>query len=285
MWGFKQAGVEMVTAGPYTGQYIPWGGNGLYLDCRAWEPTVELSPNESHTISEVLEKTGPVDFIVQSDAHFALFGDSPVPNVCYAVDNHVRPYNLREYDLVFGAHKWGAMSNKSNFVWLPCAYSPQWHYNAVPWRDREIDACMIGSLYQNRVSAVNSLLFSGFSVTIGVGKVYEKVNKLYNGAKVALCASIKGDVACRVFEGMAQGCVVVSDRLHDADALGLRDGVEYLVYTDEKGLCDHVRNVCNNPDFGESIVTNSLEWVREHTWQARANTILRYLIGSEQVKR
>lgn len=276
MWGFQQAGHEVITAGPATGQYIPWS-NGLYLDCEPWMPDIELQPQQAHSIKDVLAKTGPVDLIVQCDAHFFLFGDSPVPNVCYAVDNHVREYNQREFDIFFGAHSWGFGMDKPNAVWLPCAYDPRWHYmiggNSAYWA-RDVDVCMIGSLYQPRMAAINTLLFSGFSMTIGCGQVYDKCNAMYNAAKMALCTSVKGDLACRVFENMAQGCVVLSDPLQDTEKMGLVDGVHYMVYKDEKTLIEAAGKVRDDERLRMQIVDNAAKWVKGQTWEARARKIM-----------
>ncbi len=279
-WGFQAAGCEVVTVGPATGQYIPWS-NGLYLDCEPWTPDVELQPQQAHLIKDVLAKTGPVDLIVQCDAHFFLFGDSPVPNVCYAVDNHVKEYNQREFDIFFGAHSWGFGMDKTNAVWLPCAYDPRWHNCETLLDERSVDVCMIGSLYQSRMAVINILLFNGFSVTMGCSQVYEMANHLYNGAKIALCTSIKGDLACRVFEGMAQGCVVLSDPLPDAEKIGLIEGKHYLVYRDEKTLIEFVGKIRDDLSMYKQISGEAMSWVRKHTWQIRAQQILKEVFAQK----
>ncbi len=273
-WGFEAAGHQVVVAGSPMGNFIPWG-RGLHLDHRwTWKPDVVLDHRMKHTIYEVLAVCGPVDLVVQADAHFTLHGPSPVPNVCFAVDNHVRDYDEREWDMIFGAHSWGRRSGEANFRWLPCAYDPQWH------RDlglvRTVDAAFVGVFYDRRRDCVAKLFDNAVSLATAQGKVYSESNEVYNAARVALCPSFSGDLACRVFEGMAAGCVVVADRCADMDRIGMVEGEHYLAFDwgDAESIVDAVALACE-PNRWRRITAQAKAWVAGHTWASRAEAVLR----------
>ena len=274
-WGFQAAGCEVVTAGPTTGNFIPWGKNGLWLDHKwDWRPDVPLDHRMPHEIGDVLAVTGPVNLVVQTDAHFALMGDAPVPNVCFAVDNHVRDYTLRRWDLIFGAHSWAKRSDEAHFRWLPCAYDPRWHRELG--RERTVDAAFVGVFYDRRWQVVNKLFENGVSLALAQGKVYDESNEVYNAARVALCPSFSGDLACRVFEGMAAGCAVVADRCADMDRIGMVEGEHYLAFSwdEPDSLVEAVSLACE-PERWRRVTAAAKAWVAGHIWAARAEAILR----------
>lgn len=276
-WGFEAAGCEVVTAGPPMGRFIPWGGaQGLTLpDDQVWTPDIPLDPQCSHPVADVLlhPLAQEIDLIVSCDAHFALQGESPVPLVCYAVDNHVRDYSMRSYDLIFGAHSWAHRRSEAIFRWLPCAYDPRWHNDMGIERDVEVG--MVAVLYESRMRAAHTLLQNGISMILAMGPVYEESNRLYNRCQSALVVSACGDLACRVFENMAQGCLVLMEKnIIDAGLMGLADGEHYLGFGNDSELISVVQRARSEAERAR-IVKAAKDWVRPHTWQSRATAILK----------
>jgi hypothetical protein len=283
-WGFQAAGCDVTVVGPASGAFIPWHG-GFYLPQEyVWTPDLrvpftERSATEPMTITQACEQLGRSDFdlVVQTDSDFALAGDAPsgCKVVCYGVDNHVRTYDQRPWDIFFGAHSWAFRSNEPNFRWLPCAYDPKWHFDKGG--ERPIDVAIVGVLtgdcYKMRMEGVGALVSNGLSVTAAVGKAYREYSDTYNVAKMAFCASANHDLACRVFEGMAMGNLILTDRVIDLQRIGFVEGEHYLGYSSLEELVEQARRGMDTELRGR-IVTAAKEAVAGHTWQNRAEAIL-----------
>lgn len=272
--GFEQAGCEVITAGPAFGRYIPWNGGMELAEEFVWTPTYSLDRDQEHSIADVLSLTGRVDLIVHGDCMFHLVGDNPVPNVVYCADNHVREYREREYDLIFAAHSWGHRHEDKNFRWLPCAYDLHEHYEwQADWDGRVIDAGFVGVVYPNRQVALDSLRGWGLSVMSATGKAYHESNDLYNVCKMGLCLSYNGDVPARVFENMAEGCIVLADTQADLPKLGLENGKQLLTFNSAETLRAAVDVALSSE--GQAIAEAGKAWVEGQTWRSRAQEIIR----------
>lgn len=278
--GFKQAGHEVVSVGPAFGRWIPWNGGMELAEEFVWTPDVALDRENMPSIREVISQVGRIDLVIHGDSMIHLSGDSPVPNVVYMADNHVRMYDSREYDLMFGAHSWGFRHDEPNFRWLPCAYDPQEHYEWQPdWNGRIVDAGFVGVLYPNRQAVLDSLRSWGLSVVSATGKVYRESNDLYNVCKMAVCLSYNGDVPCRVFENAMQGCVVLCDEQVDLLKLGLENGKHLLTFNSAETLKRAVDIVIYDEGKAQEIVAAAKEKLACHTWQARAEEIIRIVFS------
>ena len=104
--------------------------------------------------------------------------------------------------------------------------------------------------------------------------MYGEYNTFYNQCRIALVRSTAGDLAMRVFENIAQGCLVVSDRAKDMARVGLVEGVHYLGYDTQDECSAQVRYALGHWQDMERIVSTAREWVKAHTWEARAKVIL-----------
>lgn len=282
MWGLQKAGCDVTVIAPGTGSFLPWRG-GMHVDEKyIWYPdyvlpySKEVMTNQI-SLKEVLDQVDKeFDLIIMTDPEYCLTGDASCPIVCFCVDNHVKKYDQREWDLLFGAHSQGFRSQDSNFRWLPCAYDPQLHFDMG--LNRPLDVTMLGVMdgpvYQRRVEGMSNLMTSGFAITMGVGKVYEEYNLLYNLSKMSYVASSNKDLACRVFENMNMGCLVLADRVPDLEKIGFVDGVHYLGYDTMPELVEQARRGLDK-DFREEMVKNAKEAVKEHTWEARGRQILK----------
>jgi hypothetical protein len=242
-----------------------------------WYPDLVLQPQDKYEITDVTKKLGKdFDLVVQTDPEYALYGDYKSPVVCFAVDCHVRDYRQREWDLIFGAHSWAFRSDEKHFRWLPCAYDPTWHFDMGHERYTDVAfvGVMEGECYRGRPEGISALLSNGLSVTCAIGKVYEEYNALYNGAKMALCSSARADLGCRVFENMAQGCLVLTDRVGDLGRVGFVENEHYLGYNGVAELVAQAKRGIIG-ELRERIVRQAKEAVIDCTWKRRAETILR----------
>lgn len=277
-FALKRLGHSVVSVGPAVGSYLPWA-NGRSMEAHEWKPDVAL-PYDGKSLQyfdtdAVLDKTGfEPELVIQMDAQLLLRQRPKCRNVLYAIDNHVAPYGAyNTFDDIYISHSWGHMSNQARARWLPCAYDPVYH-NQFNAGERPLQVGMLGNGYEARQEIINALHRNGVGVSANTGLVYEAYNAFYNQCKVALVKSVQDDLAMRVFENMAQGCLVVADRAPDMERLGLVDGVHYLGYSDTAGAVRAVKGALADWDYARCIADIGREFIQPHTWQARAQAIV-----------
>lgn len=213
------------------------------------------------------------------------FGDCP--HVIYGVDNHVRTYDhVYQPDHLFLAHGGGYRIGEANVTWLPCAYDPVYFTSGKPWAERQHDLALIGYLNPVRHTAIYSIASavkrpdgSPIQFAYGTGPIYDQYAAIYQDARISVVVSVAGDVAQRVFETAAMGCLVIMDEAHDAETLGLVNGTNCLTYRrgDFAALNRCVEWALRNPEDAERIAAEGRRWAQPHTWDARAAFIVDWL--------
>jgi hypothetical protein len=203
--------------------------------------------------------------------HHAYYHD--VPHVLYIVDNHV--VNIRQPGIAhyFLGHKHGqAMPAIGDDVtWLSCAYDPTLCTpSPIPWAQRRYDVGLIGVLYPRRVELINKLVQQGFVVAAGMGVLYNEFREFYHNSRISLCLSLKGDVAMRIFETAAMGCLVLSDPCTDFPDLAAQ-GI--VLFASPEEAVESVRRLLAQPLLAQDLIEKSMRWVAPHTWDARGQTI------------
>jgi hypothetical protein len=211
------------------------------------------------------------------------------PTVIWSVDNHVR--NLRPTGISVGhqpgiapqglplvahyflAHFHGPAQPISSLdeTWLPCGYDPRWHTpSSIPFEAREYDVALIGVMYPQRVQLVEALRGAGLKVLAGTGLVYDQYVAAYHNARISLCVSACGDVAQRVFETAAMGCVVMSDDCADFAILRPKG----LWIYDPATVVDEAQAILAQPQAAIANIEFAKSWARPHTWDSRAQLLL-----------
>lgn len=278
---FKEAlkglGHDVVTAGRKMDGHLVWMPG---YDFSKYKDVPDIEIDESiYPLESLLEKSGEVDMVIQMDANQFFVGKSPVPNVVYAIDNHVAKYDATDFDFFFGAHSWGHGSDKENFHWMPCAYSPKDHY---PTKARIIyDAGFIGVIYENRKELIEKLSKVG-KIAIGMGVLGEEYNNAYNQSRIGLCLSLCGDLPMRVFENAAQGLLVFADNQRDLEKLGMREGEHYVGFSSIDEAVDKFSYLMNHPKEVSVIAARGKDFLKEHTWESRAKSIISIVGGKRE---
>src|SRR3990167_277497 len=294
----RRMGHEVRTIGPETGAEI-WGMtvDEKYI-WRADVPADDWIP----------------DLILVMDAHIALPAEwkFDCPVVVYGVDNHVRDY--RQFDgmarAFFFAHNpvgnrvqnFDCKPGESfidgmainmltgegpayNITWLPCGYDPVAFTPGPPYAERSFDAAIIGVLYNRRAELLGELVkIPNVRIAYGTGDVYDQYAARYHDAKVSLVRSAAGDVAQRVWETAAMGCLILMDDCPDCAALGLRDSENCLIYHSVAEAVDQLKWAMAHPDIAEEIALGGYQWAAPGTWDARCQVILEWLAGKKQEK-
>jgi hypothetical protein len=266
----RRLGHEVRTVGPTTGADI-WG---MSVDMKwAWTPDYAdpaLVPWDAW----------PPDLVITADSGYSIAGRLPCPHAVWGQDNHVRDYRLpgAEFDALFLAHSWGQRMGEPNAHWLPPCHDPT---VCTDLRlERDLDVVMVGYPYAERMAMVQALAAAGLKVVAVLGAVYDDYNTLYNRAKIALVRSIAGDVTNRVFENAAQGCCVLADRARDFEKLDWRAYRDYVPYSDAADLAHKATSLLQGGKWREYAQLGQMK-ARQHTWDARCQTLLKTVFATE----
>lgn len=263
----RRLGHDVRTDGPTTGDAI-WG---IQVDARhAWV----AAPPEAGWSPEL---------VILMDSGLAVNRRWSCLVVVYGVDNHVRDYAQFDgvADHFFLAHGDGYRMGEANVSWLPCGYDPVWFRPGPPWLDRDWDAALIGVLYGARTDLLRTICTRLPQITLraSMGLLYGDYAAIYQQARLSLVCSAAGDVAQRVWETAAMGCLLLMDACPDASALGLVDGVNCLVYHSLDEAADRVQWALDHPDEAAEIAWAGQAWAAPGTWDARLSEIVRWAEG------
>ena len=269
----RRMGHDVRTAGP-----VPeppnaiWGGQ---VDERyIWTPALP-------------EEDWEPDAVILADSNMGV--DRATDTLCawvvYGVDNHVRDYKQFDgiADHLFLAHGHGARIGETNVTWLPCGYDQVAFKPGPAWSKRHYDAAMLAVMYGPRAELLYALRdIPALRMAYGTGAVYDQYAAVYQNSKISLVRSAAGDVAQRVWETAAMGCLVVMDECPDCEALGLVNGQNCLLYQDTAGAVEQVRWALEHPTDAERIARAGQKWAKLGTWDARAQVIVDWLQAQQK---
>jgi len=219
------------------------------------------------------------DAVLIMDSHLGVERNGDMPWLVYGVDNHVRDYRQFEVDHLFLAHGHGARIGEPNVTWLPCGYDPTFCLPGPAWGKRHYDAAMLAVMYGRRAELLYALRegISWARLAYGTGAIYDQYAAVYQDSKLSLVVSAAGDVAQRVWETAAMGCLVVMDECQDCAALGLIDGTNCLMYHTTEEAVRQVRWALEHEKEAERIARAGQRWAQSGTWDARAEVIIQWL--------
>lgn len=266
----KRLGHDVRSAGPSTGRMLPWVEGGWEApEQYVWQP----SPSDPDW---------QPDLVIVMDSALQIDSRSPqyqCPNaVVYGVDNHVRDYHQFDpyVSHFFLAHSHGLRMGEPGVWWLPCGYDPAYFTPGKPWAEREHNAAMLAVQYPPRAELLAHLL-DGTRHGIQYGlAIYDQYAAIYQNAKISLVVSAAHDVAQRVWETAAMGCLVLMDDCPDCEALGLVDGVNCLIYHSFEEAVVQYDWALAHPDDAAEIATKGQAWAQPGTWDARAQAIIEW---------
>lgn len=266
--------IELTTAGVYTGRTIPWKG-GMVLSKRyAKAPDVVLPAACKKGVPLAMARAKldfRPDLWIQIDAGMWLEGKIPrVQNVVVGTDPHVLDYERQRKtaDKFFCMQK--CYSQKGD-VYLPYAYDPVWHKPETHMK--RFDACLLGLHYKQRDQWVRELRKLDIKVIYELGPVFEEARSLYGQAKVGLNWSSRDDLVARVFEVMAMGLPLVTNKVPDLKDF-FTPGSEFAMFHDLQGAVNWVVDLANNQHMAGEMARRGLEAVKPHTYDARVQQIL-----------
>ena len=172
----------------------------------------------------------------------------PTTKICYMIDTHLNPDSrieiAKQFEFTFLAQRAQVplfeQAGVQNVHWLPLACSPELHQ--VGEFERRYDFAYVGNPQNDPVDRRSRMLESlkrRFPKHY-VGKAWpQDLARIYAQSKIVFNAAVNNDLNMRVFEAMASGALLITDRA---------DGLEDL-FTDG----EHLAIYRNDDDAGELI--------------------------------
>ena len=268
--------VELVTIGPFTGDWIPWAG-GMRLPMKYVHTPTHPLPQSliqkgkvTPQILQMFDDLADVDLWLEVDAGFYLDPkpDGVVAHV--ATDPHCLNYD-RQRELADYFFNMQTPYIKEGDFYLPYAFDPTLHYPEE--REKIYDACLIGLQYTQRTQLVRQLRNQGLNVYYEIGDVYDEYRQRYNESKIALSWSSLQDTPTRIFEALGMGLALVCNRTPDL-ATFFVDGEHYLGFDTAEEGTKQVMRLLVDDDMREEIANAGYRKVQQHTWDHRITQIL-----------
>lgn len=243
-WGMRQAGCEVLTAGPSTPRvYGKSDGNEHTFDDDDFEPPAILLPNEPIDVNGVIRSARVIgfdpDLVLMADQydHFYLTGkvEGHKAKFAYLAVENWNDLQLQRYQQRKADAEYYCISHTQNGVtplppeseWVVFGADPSVHPN-FGW-NRTAYVCQIGSPYEPRPRVWNELrmrfdmagpvsddgyrdgLHETAHTIFGRTPSYRGHAEAYNRAVCALSCSNVDFIPMRATEAMAMGCVFLSD--------------------------------------------------------------------------
>jgi Glycosyl transferases group 1 len=263
---YRRIGVDVRTIGPAFGAEI-WGMK--FPPEQAWEPDGAIDAYWPDWVPDliVFSKDRPFFF---NPRH------AGIPRVVHVVDNHVMDFRQEGIDHYFLGHLNPSIMpmNSADTTWLPCGYDPVvFTPGPIPWNQRQFDVSLVGAPHAPRMELLQTLAQAGLKVCAGMGAIFEDFRNIYHNTRISLCLSVRGDVAQRVFETAAMGCAILSDPCLDFARLKAQ-GITF--FDDKVQALEQAKRLLADPPLAESLIKQSAEWVKPHTWDSRAQSIVQW---------
>lgn len=270
----RRADIELFTVGPYSGTWIPWNSGMNLLPKYAKQPDLPLPMHNPQVLPiTYIERQLPwqPDLWLQIDAGWYLKGrPTHGKNVIVGTDPHCLDYDIQR-TLADTFYCMQACYSKPGDVYLPYAYDPEAHYPEE--QPRNYDACLLGLHYENRDRLVSELRLRGANVYYDLGPVFDERRALECMAPISLAWSSRDDLIARVFEGLAMGRLVATNRVPDLGSFFQED--EHLVAFSSLGeAVEKIMYYLRNPEEAEEIARAGREAVAPHTWDDRVSQII-----------
>lgn len=239
-----------------------------------------------HSIVDGIIKETSVDLLLVVDPiRFDLTSSNwGFPTAFYAIDNlisfkeHLARSKIANHDYVFVAQKDTIEDYKdagcNRVSWLPPAADPEVHRPNDT--KRMYDICFVGNLWPGRKEFVEGLRSRHEDLRWYVGKQYlHNMSLIYSASNMLLNKSLCGDLNMRVFESMACGRLLITDKIGNGLDDLFTNGKELVVYSSVEEASKLVEYYSSRTQEREGIATEGMQSIlREHTYDHRARQIL-----------
>jgi spore maturation protein CgeB len=205
------------------------------------------------------------------------------PTAAYLIDVHLGPRLRRPlaalFDYVFVAQHdcldQYRISEEQVVEWLPLACDPALHSETS--EPRVYDVGFVGNPgdQRSRRSELLRELEARFAMN-DFGRPYprDEMARTYGLSKVVFNCSVGGEVNMRVFEAMASGALLITDRIENGLADLFQDGHHLVMYDDLDDLSQKITHYLGHDAEREAIAqAGRQEVLSSHTYSRRAQQI------------
>lgn len=204
------------------------------------------------------------------------------PTASYLIDTH-RDFGLRSeyaqfFDYVFVAQRNHVDRLRGlgfeQVYWLPLACDPEIH--GARERPKVWDVGFVGQIHSPHRARRLALLAERYKVN-DYQRRYpkEEIAEVYSKSKIVFNTSIEGDLNMRVFEAMASGAMLITDRIGNGQEDLFKPGVHLVEYGSDEELLEAVDYYLHHDDEREEIARAGRDLVlSEHTYYHRCQQIL-----------
>jgi len=214
------------------------------------------------------------------------------PTACLLFDTHSQLEWRRDYARLFGHVFVGAVRQHVRVLeqagcrdvrWLPVACDPDVHRAFdVPKAFDVVFVGQTGPWHPDRVRLLERLIAAGLDVHVTT-RILEEMALAFGRGRIVFNRSIAGDINMRVFEALASGSLLLTDRLAPESGFDelLTDRVHVVCYG-EDDLEALARHYLEHPEEREAIARAGRDHVRaHHTYRHRARALLAAVLGEE----
>lgn len=277
-WGMEELGHEVFSVGYFSGDVVPWAGNPRYPDY-VFPPDLALPRDVTSYPLDLIKDKVPwkPDLILEIDAGFYMDVKpkewKDVPIAMFATDPHFLDYTIQYgfVDYFFNPQPM-AFDKYPQGIFLPWAHDPSVH-KTLPATDKDYDIVFVGAMYEQRKHALDRLA-EKYKVYASSFIIYDECTEIYNKGKISFNWSSKDDIPMRIFEGMAYGNAVVTNRLTGLDLL-FKEGKHYIGFSDEDELMEKMDYYLTHEKELTDIAFKGYLAIEEHTYKNRCAKILK----------
>lgn len=246
----------------------------------------DLGHEVTHVYPDQINTVKPVDFdlFFRCDDGLSDAGWNPElhPSIYYVIDTHLETdWRLAlakngKFDHIFTAQKAGvSLPWHTPAHWIPLGCDPDLH-NVGP-REKKYDVAFIGnfhSRYAGRRMEYLDKLFRALPNFFFGSRMFKEMAEKYAEAKIVFNCSLNQDINMRVFEGMASGSVLLTDRIPEMAEIGLVDGIHYVGYSNIEEMLALAKVIANGsfkdvPTQGQKLALGA------HTYKHRCEAMLK----------
>ncbi|BCS55992.1 glycosyltransferase [Geobacter sp. SVR] len=213
----------------------------------------------------------------------------PCPRACYLIDSHLDNISwhlewAQRFDCVFIAQREYLPRFRQvhpNVHWLPLACDPGIHAKLDLPKCHDVG--FVGSLVLNprRQQLLQSL---EEKVQLHYERCFwDEMARVFSASRIVFNNAVNHDLNMRVFEVMATGTLLLTDRARQSGLEELfRDGEELALYRCDAEVEDVVRFYLNNPELRELVAARGREVVlKAHTYDHRVADLVAVAQGSK----
>lgn len=220
-------------------------------------------------------------------------GKIPCPTAYISVDTWHEPREFAvasHFDFVFVAQQamvpYFQQTGSRDVRWLPLGCAPSRHFPVAA--AKQFDVTFVGTLIfevnEERVARL-SRLGQAFNIGIKSGVDGPTMSEIYAMGRLAFNSSIAQDVNMRIFEVMAMGMPLLTNR--DARANGLFDLFQedvHLFAYDDTDLLDRVRGcLADEAALARVAAAGRSEVLAKHTYAHRVASLLAWIEAARAV--